>query len=37
MKFRQHHNNKGYRKVKTGSYLKALRRIARKLKIKFIG
>jgi len=34
MKFRRHHNNKGYRQIKTGKLKKQIKIIKRKLKIK---
>jgi len=34
MKFRRHHNNKGYRQIKNGSLKKQINYIKRKLKIK---
>jgi hypothetical protein len=34
MKTRRHHNNKGYRQVKTLSHLKRLRKLAKELNIK---
>ena len=37
MKFRRHHNNKGNRQRKTGSHLKKLKRLARKIGVKYIG
>lgn len=33
--FRRHHNNKGLRQIKTGSYLTNLRKLAKKLKVPF--
>lgn len=35
MKTRRHHNNKGIRQIKTGSYVKPLKRLARKLGVPF--
>lgn len=35
MKTRRHHNNKGYRSVKTGAVLRGVKRIARTLKIPY--
>lgn len=37
MKFRRHHNNKAYRQKKTGSHLPKLKRLAKKLRVKYIG
>lgn len=35
MKFRRHHNNKGYRQIKNGKCAKSLKIIAKKLKIRY--
>lgn len=35
MKFRRHHNNKGYRQIKRGRCEEQVRRIAKKLKLKY--
>lgn len=35
MKFRRHHNNKGYRQIKNGRTRKQVRLIAKKLKLKY--
>ena len=37
MKLRKHHNNKGYRQIKNGGPSKQMRRLAKKLKVKFSG
>lgn len=36
MKTRKHHNNKGYRQIKNGKPAKQMKRLAKKLKIKFL-
>lgn len=36
MKFRKHHNNKAYRKIKRGKTRKDIAIIAKKLKIKYV-
>lgn len=35
MKFRKHHNNKGYRQIKTGKTKKFIKELAKKLGIKY--
>jgi hypothetical protein len=35
MKFRRHHNNKGYRQIKNGGTTKQVKRIAKKLGIPY--